>query len=130
MIVPRVRTDEQQESHFVDLELAEQEMSLVAGLPDMRSTAQMPVTGFRLVKTTPDAMAQGWHPAPARQLVLVVKGSIIVEVSDGETRRLDAGSMIFFEDVVGRGHRNRVVDDKEIMLAFLTVPEHWSPLPQ
>src|SRR3984957_8827443 len=127
MIVPRVRTDEQQESHFVDLELAEQEMSLVAGLPDMRSTAQMPVTGFRLVTTTPRAMAQGWHPAPARQFVLVVKGSIIVEVSDGETRQLNVGSLIFFEDIDGRGHLNRVVDDKEIVLAFLIVSDQWNP---
>jgi hypothetical protein len=102
-------------------------MSLVASLPDMSSTEKLPVTGFRLVKTTPSAMAKGWHPAPARQLVLVVKGSIIVEVSDGATRRLDADSMIFFEDVIGRGHLNRVVDDKEIVLAFLVVFDKWSP---
>ena len=75
-------------------------------------------------------MARGWHPAPARQFVIVVSGAIAVEVSDGETRRLDAGSMIFFEDVVGRDHLNRIVDDQEIMLAFLIVPEHWSPLPR
>ncbi len=54
-------------------------MSLATGLPDVRSTAQLPVTGFRLVNTTPKAMAQGWHPARARHLVLVVKGSIIVK---------------------------------------------------
>ena len=96
----------------------------------MQSTSSMPVESFRLVTTTPQAMARGWHPAPARQFVIVVSGAIAVEVSDGETRRLDAGSMIFFEDVVGRGHLNRIVDDQEIMLAFLIVPEHWSPLPR
>jgi hypothetical protein len=57
----------------------------------------------------------------------VVKGSIIVEVSDGETRRLDAGSMIFFEDVGDKGHLNRVVDDKEIVLAFLAASDQWNP---
>jgi hypothetical protein len=32
--------------------------------------------------------------------------------------------MIFFDDVSGKGHLNRIVDDQEIMLAFLVVPEH------
>jgi hypothetical protein len=35
--------------------------------------------------------------------------------------------MIFFEDVVGRGHLNCIVDDQEIMLAFLIVPERVEP---
>ena len=130
MMIPRVWTDELGASHFADLDLPEAMMPSASGLPEMRSTSPMPVESFRLITTTPQAMARGWHPAPARQLVIVVSGAIAVEVSDGETRRLDAGSMIFFEDVVGRGHLNRIVDDQAIMLAFLTVPEHWSPLPQ
>ena len=88
----------------------------------------MPAESFRLITTTPQAMARGWHPTPARQFVIVVRGVIDVEVSDGETRRLEAGSMIFFEDVGGKGHLNRIVDDQEILLAFLLVPQHWSPV--
>jgi quercetin dioxygenase-like cupin family protein len=127
MIIPRVWTDEQGTSHFADLDLPETMMPTAIGLPEMRSTSSLPAENFRLITTTPQAMARGWHPAPARQFVIVVRGSIAVEVSDGETRQLVAGSMIFFEDVGGRGHLNRVVDDGEIMLAFLVVPEHWSP---
>ena len=130
MMIPCVWTDELGASHFADLDLPEAMMPSASGLPDMRSTSSMPVGSFRLVTTTPQAMARGWHPAPARQFAVVVRGAIAVEVSDGETRRLDAGSMIFFEDVGGRGHLNHIVDDQEIMLAFLIVPEHWSPLPQ
>jgi hypothetical protein len=127
MIVPRVWTDYQGMSHFAELEVGEQDRSLVSGLPVMSSTPLLPITGFRLVATTLQAMAQGWHPAPARQFVLVVKGSIIVEVSDGETRQLNAGLMIFFEDLDGRGHLNRIVDDQDILLAFLLLPDNWHP---
>jgi quercetin dioxygenase-like cupin family protein len=127
MIIPRVWTDEQGASHFADLDLPETMMPTALGLPEMRSTSSLPAESFRLITTTPQAMARGWHPAPARQFVIVVRGAIAVEVSDGETRQLVAGSMIFFEDVGGRGHLNRIVDDGEIMLAFLAVPEHWSP---
>jgi hypothetical protein len=63
MIVPRVWTDDQGMSHFADLEVAEQDRSLASGLSVMRSTPLLPTTGFRLVATTPQAMAQGWHPA-------------------------------------------------------------------
>jgi quercetin dioxygenase-like cupin family protein len=126
MIIPRVWTDEQGVSHFADLDLPEAMAPMATGLPQMRATSSMPAESFRLITTTPQAMARGWHPAPARQFVIVVKGAIDVEVSDGETRRLNAGSMIFFEDLVGRGHLNRIVNDQEIMLAFLVVPEHWS----
>jgi quercetin dioxygenase-like cupin family protein len=127
MMIPRVWVDEQGESHFADLDVLEAMMPTARGLPDMRSTGAVPVESFRLITTTPQAMARGWHPAPVRQFVIVVRGSIAVEVSDGETRRLDAGSMIFFEDIGGKGHLNRIVDDQEIMLAFLVVSEHWSP---
>lgn len=126
MIIPRVWADGLGASHFADLDLPEAMMPTVVGLPDMRSTNAMPADSFRLVTTTPQAMARGWHPAPARQFVIVVKGAIVVEVSDGETRQLDTGSMIFFEDVSGRGHLNRIVDDREIVLAFLPVPADWS----
>ena len=125
MMIPRVWADEQGESHFADLDLHEAMAPTAVGLPDMRATNWVPAESFRLITTTPQAMARGWRPAPARQFVIVVRGSIDVEVSDGETRRLFSGSMIFFEDVVGRGHLNRIVDDQEILLAFLTVPEHW-----
>src|SRR5690348_9255031 len=93
MMIPHVWADELGESHFADLDLQEAMMPSAAGLPDMRSTSSIPVESFRLVTTTPQAMARGWHPAPARQFVIVVKGAIAVEVSDGERRRLDAGSM-------------------------------------
>jgi len=72
----------------------------------------------------------GWHPAPARQFVIVISGTIAIEGSYGETRRLDAGSMIFMENVGGRSHWNRMVDYQEIMLAFLIVPKLWNHLPQ
>src|SRR5689334_24754511 len=126
MMIPRVWTDELGGSHFADLDLPEAMMPSAPGLPDMRSTSSMPVESFRLITTTPQAMARGWHPAPARQFVIVMKGAIAVEVSDGEVRRLDPGSMIFLEDIRGKGHLNRMVNDQAIMLAFLIVPEDWS----
>jgi quercetin dioxygenase-like cupin family protein len=128
MMIPHVWNDEQGASHFTDLDLPEAMAPTAVGLPEMRATSWMPTESFRLITTTPQAMARGWHPAPARQFVIVVEGAIAVEVSDGETLQLNAGSTIFFEDLGGKGHLNRIVDDQEILLALLAVPDHWSPL--
>jgi hypothetical protein len=63
----------------------------------------IPRAGFErmvaeVITTTPQAMARGWHPAPARQFVIVVRGALVLEVSDGETRQVDAGSMVSLLD--------------------------------
>jgi quercetin dioxygenase-like cupin family protein len=98
MIITRVWNDEQGASHLADLNLPETMMPTALGLPEMRSTGSIPVESFRLITTTPQAMARGWHPAPARQFVIVVRGALVLEVSDGETRQVDAGSMVSLLD--------------------------------
>jgi hypothetical protein len=50
-----------------------------------------------------------WHPAPARQLVVLLDGGIEIEVADGEVRRFRGGEIVLLEDTTGRGHRTRNV---------------------
>ena len=50
-----------------------------------------------------------WHPAPARQLVVLLDGEIEIEVGDGEVRRFVGGDVLLLEDTTGRGHRTRNV---------------------
>jgi quercetin dioxygenase-like cupin family protein len=57
----------------------------------------------------PAGMDQGWHTAPARQLVVVLTGEIEVETTDGEKRRWRAGEAFVPADVTGRGHRTRCI---------------------
>jgi len=46
MIIPRIWTDEQGNSHFKDLDLPEAMAPTAPGLPDMRSTSSMPAEAF------------------------------------------------------------------------------------
>ena len=50
-----------------------------------------------------------WHPAPARQLVILLDGEIEIEVGCGEVRRFGGGEVLLLEDTSGRGHRTRNV---------------------
>ena len=124
MIVSHIYVDEHGESHFADLELPESVVPSAPGLPDMLSTASMEATSLRLISTKPDAMASGWHPAPRRQFSLMLKGSVAVEVSDGEIRQFESGSVLFFEDTWGKGHLNHAMDTSDILLGFVAVPDH------
>src|SRR5262245_57486540 len=45
-----------------------------------------------------------WHNPPRRLLVLWLTGEVEFETSDGDIRRLAAGSVVMAEDTTGRTH--------------------------
>src|SRR3954453_19416223 len=48
-----------------------------------------------------------WHNPPQRLLVLWLTGEVEFETSDGNIRRLPAGSVVLAEDTTGKGHISR-----------------------
>ena len=61
-----------------------------------------------------------WHPAPRRQLVMVLEGAMEEEVGDGEKRIFEPGSILLVEDTEGKGHKTKVIGQKD--LVFVWVP--------
>lgn len=70
----------------------------------------------------PAGMAQDWHHAPARQIVVVLSGTIEVETSDGQMRRWRAGEAFMPADLDGQGHRTRCIDGA-VRLLFAPLPD-------
>lgn len=73
----------------------------------------------------PAGMAQDWHNAPARQLVVVLSGVIEVETTDGQCRQWRAGEVFLPADVTGRGHRTRCLGGA-VRLLFAPLPEGFA----
>lgn len=69
----------------------------------------------------PADLDQDWHPAPARQFVQVLSGSVEVTTSDMATRRFDAGDLFIAGDTTGQGHRTRVIDGPALVI-FIPMP--------
>jgi hypothetical protein len=69
----------------------------------------------------PDGLDQDWHPASRRQLVIVLSGTVEVEVSDGTKHRWKNGEMFLADDVGSRGHRTRTIDGPARVL-FVHLP--------
>jgi hypothetical protein len=79
----------------------------------------------------PAGLDQSWHHAPARQIVVVLSGSLEVGTSDNQKRRCAAGQAFIADDLTGKGHVTRVVDGPARVM-FVQLPEgfdfdRWSP---
>ena len=109
-------------THFADapVPLNVQDFSLPA--PPLALSAWSDANGVAFAVIAPDWYGD-WHPAPRRQFVVVMWGSIEIETGDGELRRFDAGSAYLVTDVDGQGHRARVLGGEPATIALISVPE-------
>lgn len=79
----------------------------------------------------PVGLDQSWHNAPARQIVVVLSGTIEVGTSDNQKRRWTPGQAFIADDLTGKGHVTRVVDGPAHIM-FVQLPDsfdcdRWSP---
>ena len=87
--------------------------------PPLDLSAVVPSAGVRFI-----GAPAGWdsppHPAPRRQWVVTLRGTVEATTSDGESRRFGHGAAVLLEDTRGEGHRTRVVGDED-WLAMVVV---------
>jgi hypothetical protein len=57
-----------------------------------------------------------WHNPPKRKLVIWLTGEVEFETSDGDVRRLAAGSVVFAEDTTGKGHISRHPPEGQLLM--------------
>ncbi len=62
------------------------------------------------------------HPAPRVQWIVMLRGAIEIEVTDGAVRRFAPGDLVLVADTVGKGHRTRSFGDPSEGL-FIPVDE-------
>ena len=110
--ITRLYTDEAGESHF---DTWEWPATQIESAPPAEVTEAVPAEQAHMLR-----IPAGWygepHPAPRRQLMVVVSGCVEATASDGETRLLTPGSAILLEDTTGQGHSSRAVDG-EVLIA-------------
>jgi hypothetical protein len=88
------------ESHFREIEV------------NLKTKAPSPAKESKSVKVSELLFREGkgpdikndWHPAPFRQLIVILQGEMLVEIGDGSKRRLGQGEILLAEDTTGHGH--------------------------
>ena len=63
-----------------------------------------------------------YHPAPRRQLVVNLTGSVEIDTGE-ESRVFGPGSIMLAEDTTGRGHISRAVDEQPRECLFLPLSD-------
>jgi hypothetical protein len=89
-------------SAFEDAELRLSELQTADGVPAMLVGALGPAHGVAFVRFAD--FPSETHPASEPQWVVMLRGVIEVQVSDGTTRRFGPGDLVLATDTTGRGH--------------------------
>jgi quercetin dioxygenase-like cupin family protein len=86
-----------------------------------RRTALLPALSVGYLRITAGFRAD-WHPAPRKQYVMVLSGTMEVEAGDGERRTSTARSVLLVTDVDGRGHRTNALGSEGVFLVWVPIP--------
>lgn len=116
MIVPRIYADEAGNSVFGEIDIPLADGGPIGLLSD-RSKA-----GDVIFRETPAEYDFKWHPAPARQLLFIMKGSAEFTVSNGDTLVLGPGGVLMLEDTWGQGHCSKALNNEVRHSIFVTLP--------
>jgi hypothetical protein len=123
MKVTRFHTTETGESRFQEIEIPiDQPRADNFGFTLKQSNA-WPSPAIRFVEL-PEGLDQGWHHAPASQIVVVLSGEVEVGTSDGEKRRTTAGQAFIADDLTGKGHVTRVIGGP-VRVLFIELPKNF-----
>ena len=71
----------------------------------------IPCDSVRLAETEPGGIYD-WHPAPRRQVVVTLTGTIEFTFGNGEVLLVNPGDVFLAADVEGRGHKWRIIGDE------------------
>ncbi|MFP6698724.1 MAG: hypothetical protein VCF08_17800 [Alphaproteobacteria bacterium] len=115
MRIHNLYEDEDGQSHFRDIEVEWTSEGRGGKLSD-----RLPATGIIFRQVQPDYELD-WHSAPRRQYIINLDAGVQITASDGEARIIGAGEVILVEDISGKGHLSKAVDEKIRHCIFVPV---------
>jgi len=104
-------------SKFEDAELQLTEQQVAAGVPPMFVGGLSSSAGVVFLCSA--AFDSDPHPAPGKQWVVMLRGAIEVEVSDGTRRRFGPGDLVLVTDTTGSGHVTVAMGDPPLEALFV-----------
>jgi quercetin dioxygenase-like cupin family protein len=84
------------------------------------TTPQLDATKVGFVRIAAQSKSD-WHPAPRKQFLIVLKGSMEVEAQDGERKTFEPGSVLLVDDTGGRGHRTGALGKQEVLAVYVAL---------
>lgn len=107
-------------SKFEERDVPQTKMPDAENVSPLLVSEALPASGVVFVTMPEEVRVTESHPAPRRQLVVVLEGQLEVETTDGEKRILTPGMIALVDDVQGLGHRTTVRSTGPV--TFLAIP--------
>ncbi len=115
MKITRLYTGSDNESHFEDIDIPLNAMRGTDRQSELKKT-----TGI-LFRETSGEYNLDWHNAPRRQFIINLEGQVEIIIGDGTKRRFGPGDILLAEDITGRGHISRAVNNQPRTSVFVTL---------
>lgn len=112
----RIYADANGETHMQEVEFALQSKQVFEDNLPLRLSETLASSGCRFCRVPEGMREVAWHNPPQRKLVIWLTGEVEFETSDGDVRRLAAGSAVFAEDTTGKGHISRHPPDGQLLM--------------
>ena len=106
LVFPQFCTDEEKVSKVETWTIGTKEHGHGTFVSDL-----IPCDSVRLAETEPGGVYD-WHPAPRKQVVVTLTGTIEFTFGNGEVLLVKPGDVFLAADVEGRGHKWRIVGDE------------------
>lgn len=89
-------------------------------------SAYYPASQMRFVRIPAGVREAGFHTPPGRLLAIWLDGEVEFETSDGDIRRVAAGTAVLVEDTHGHGHISRHPAEGQNLILVL-LPDGLEP---
>lgn len=116
--VTRMYHDESGESHFIDEMVEVTAANFAPPAPSLYVSEGVPAKQV-VYLFLPKGWEGDFHPAPRRQFMTMISGSLESTVSDGETRHFVPGNTTLTEDTEGKGHSSKAHEDTIMIVSQL-----------
>ncbi len=103
----RIFADAHGETHMEDVAITLQLRKIFKENPPFPISENFPAAWCNVCHLPAGLCEVDWHNPPRPLLVLWLTGEVEFETSDGNIRRLPAGSVVLAEDTTGKGHISR-----------------------
>src|SRR5271169_6087423 len=112
----RIFADADGETHMEEVDIALQPRKLFKDNPPLRLSENFAASWCNICHVPAGMCVTDWHNPPERLLVLWLTGEVEFETSDGDIRRLAAGSILLAEDTTGKGHISRHPPEGQLVI--------------
>jgi hypothetical protein len=110
------------ESHFDEVEIPTSSRRVHPNAAAFEVSANYAATRIRFTCIPSGAGEVDWHTVPERVLTVRLDGSAEYHTSDGDKRRVPAGSFVLFEDTQGKGHKSRHSPEEQTVI-WISLPD-------